>query len=156
MDNLYQARQLATLICSSEEAIDALIAHCDIAAQNLSVVLRVKRQANVGWSGDQIIRDAEIRKALAMEHQRRADWRKREFAASRFPAEFDQLNAAMPSRVAPDRVILVSDEFDRKAWRTYLRLMISKGPRVQALGLSLETRSRAGNLSLMARSLSSA
>ena len=30
VDDLRQARELATLICSSEEAIETFIAHCDV------------------------------------------------------------------------------------------------------------------------------
>jgi hypothetical protein len=54
VDDLRQARELTMLICSSEEAIETFIAHCDIAARDLllpygdvvmtlSIVLRIKR-----------------------------------------------------------------------------------------------------------------
>ncbi|WP_029079831.1 hypothetical protein [Bradyrhizobium sp. th.b2] len=112
VDDLCQARELASLICASGEAIDAFIAHCDLAARDLlmpygdvvmalSVVLRIKRTLD-GAEIDQIIRDVETRKALAVEHRRRADWRKSELAASRFRAECDHLNAAPPSHNAQD------------------------------------------------------
>ena len=44
-----------------------------------------------------IISDVEARKALALalERQRRADWRKRELAASRFRAKCDYLDGAV-------------------------------------------------------------
>jgi hypothetical protein len=53
-DDLRQARELALLICFSEEAIDTFIAHCDVAARDVlmphgdavivfSTVLRIKR-----------------------------------------------------------------------------------------------------------------
>jgi hypothetical protein len=60
----------------------------------LSTVLRIKRTLN-GREIDQIIRDVETRKALAIEQQRRADWRKSELAASRFRAECDYLDGAV-------------------------------------------------------------
>jgi hypothetical protein len=108
VDDLRQARELALLFCKSEEAIETFVAHCDVAARDLlmpygdvvialSIVLRIKRTLD-GPQIDQIILDMETRKALAMERQRRADWRKRELAASRFRAECDH-NAAYSERV---------------------------------------------------------
>ncbi|GIQ77097.1 hypothetical protein [Bradyrhizobium sp. RD5-C2] len=96
-DDLRQARELASLICTSDEAIDAFITYCDLAARDLlmpygdvvmalSVVLRIKRTLD-GAEIDQTIRGVEARKALAVEHRRRADWHKCELAASRFRAE---------------------------------------------------------------------
>ncbi|MCC8945329.1 hypothetical protein H8A97_09470 [Bradyrhizobium sp. Arg62] len=96
VDDLRQARELAMLICRSEEAIESFIEHCDLAARDLlmpygdvvialSVVLRIKRTLD-GAELDQIIRNVEARKALAVEHRRRADWRKSELAAKRFRA----------------------------------------------------------------------
>jgi hypothetical protein len=87
------------LICSSEEAIETFIAHCDVAARDLlmpygdvvivlSTVLRIKRTLD-GAEIDKIISDVEAGKALAMKRRRRADWRKREVAASRFRVECD-------------------------------------------------------------------
>jgi hypothetical protein len=35
VDDLRQARELALLICSSEEAFMTFIAHCDVAARDL-------------------------------------------------------------------------------------------------------------------------
>jgi len=106
VDDLRQARELALLFCKSEQAIETFIAHCDVAARDLllpygdlvialSVVLRIKRTLD-GAEIDKIILDMETRKALAMERQRRADWRKCELAASRFRAECDQLDARLP------------------------------------------------------------
>ena len=60
----------------------------------LSIVLRIKRTLD-GVEIDTIISDVEARKALALERQRRADWRKRELAASRFRAKCDDLDGAV-------------------------------------------------------------
>ena len=49
----------------------------------LSTVLRIKRTLD-GAEIDKIISDVEAGKALAVEHRRRAEWRQREVAASRF------------------------------------------------------------------------
>jgi hypothetical protein len=96
-DDLRQARELAMLICSSQQAIETFLAHCDIAARDLllpygdvvmalSIVLRIKRTLD-GAEIDKIISDVQVRKALAAEHRRRIDWRKRELAASSFQVE---------------------------------------------------------------------
>jgi hypothetical protein len=88
VDDLRQARELAMLICRSEEAIETFIAHCDVAARDLSlpygdvvmtlsIVLRIKRTLDSDEI-DKIISDVQARKGLAIEHRRRADWRKRE------------------------------------------------------------------------------
>ena len=90
-DDLRQARELALLFCKSEEAIETFVAHCDVAARDLlmpygdvvivlSTVLRIKRVLD-GAEIDRIILDVETRKALAIEHRRRAEWRKAELAA---------------------------------------------------------------------------
>ncbi|QIG96780.1 hypothetical protein [Bradyrhizobium sp. 6(2017)] len=103
------------MICTSDEAIDAFIAHCDLAARDLlmrygdvvmvlSVVLRIKRTLD-GAEIDQIILDVETRKALAMEHQRRSEWRECELAASRFRAECEHTSAASLSQLAHDQVV---------------------------------------------------
>ena len=57
----------------------------------LSTVLRIKRTLD-GREIDQIILDVETCKALAIEHKRRADWRKGELAAARFRAECEPLD----------------------------------------------------------------
>jgi hypothetical protein len=91
-DDLRRARDLAMLICSSEEAIETFIAHCDVAARDLllphgdvvialSVVLRIKRTLHA-VEIDNLISDLQARKALAAERRRRADWRKRELSAN--------------------------------------------------------------------------
>ena len=54
----------------------------------LFTVLRIKRTLD-GAKIDKIISGVQAGKALAMERRRRADWRKREVAASRFRAECD-------------------------------------------------------------------
>jgi hypothetical protein len=38
-DDLRQARELAMLICASEEAIETFIVHCDVAARDLLLPL---------------------------------------------------------------------------------------------------------------------
>jgi hypothetical protein len=102
VDDLRQARELAMLICSSEEAIETFIAHCDVAARDLlcpygdvvialSIVLRIKRTLN-SVEIDNLISDVQARKALAVESRRRADWRKRELAAIGFETACDHVN----------------------------------------------------------------
>lgn len=98
VDDLRQARELALLICKSEEAIQTFIAHCEIAARDLlmpygdilmavSIVLRIKRTLD-GAEIDKIIWDVETRKALAAEHRRREEWRKIELGAATFRAKW--------------------------------------------------------------------
>jgi hypothetical protein len=106
-DDLRQARELAMLICSSEEAIESFIAHCDVAAHDLllhygdvvmalSIVLRIKRTLD-GAEIDKVISDLQARKALAIEHWRRADWRARELSANGFEAACDHVaDASLP------------------------------------------------------------
>lgn len=85
VDDLRQGRELALLICKSEEAIQTFIAHCEIAARDLlmpygdvvmvlSIVLKIKRTLD-GIEIDRIIWDVEGRKAVALEQQRRKHWR---------------------------------------------------------------------------------
>ena len=84
VDDLRQARELAMLICSSDEAIETFIAHCDVAARALllpygdvvmvlSIVLRIKRTLD-GAEIDKIISDVQAPKAVAIEVQRRKRW----------------------------------------------------------------------------------
>jgi hypothetical protein len=72
VDDLRQARELAMLICSSEDAVETFIAHCDVAARDLlmpfgdvvmalSIVLRIKRTLN-GAEIDELISDVQARK----------------------------------------------------------------------------------------------
>jgi hypothetical protein len=86
VDDLRQARELAMLLCTSEEAIETFIAHCDVAARDLllpygdvvialSTVLRIKRTLN-GAEIDELISDLQTRKALAAEHRRRKEWQR--------------------------------------------------------------------------------
>ncbi|MGY3496761.1 hypothetical protein [Bradyrhizobium sp. USDA 4502] len=114
-DDLRQARELAMLICASEDAIDAFIAHCDFASRDtltpygdvlmaLSVVLRTKRTLD-GAEIDRIILDVETRKALAVEHQRRADWRKSELAARWFRGECEHTSAVPLSQLAHNQMV---------------------------------------------------
>ncbi|UPK35559.1 hypothetical protein IVB18_47780 [Bradyrhizobium sp. 186] len=69
----------------------------------LSTVLRIKRTLDAAEI-DKIIWDVETRKALAVEHRRRADWRKAEVEAERFRAQCVHIGAATVPRSAPDRV----------------------------------------------------
>jgi hypothetical protein len=113
-DDLRQARELAMLICFTEEAIETFIAHCDVAARDLllpygdvvialSTVLRIKRTMNA-VEIDSLISDLEARKAIAVEHRRRDDWRRRELSANRFSAEYRHAdNSPLPHR-AHDRM----------------------------------------------------
>jgi hypothetical protein len=84
VDDHRHARELAMLICSSEEAIETFIAHCDVAAwdlllpygdvvMTLSIVLRIKRTLD-GAEIDKIISDVQARKAEAVERGRRKRW----------------------------------------------------------------------------------
>ena len=68
----------------------------------LSTLFRIKRTLD-GAEIDEIIADVEARKAMAIEHWRRADWRKRELAASSFRAECVHAGAAALPYLAPDR-----------------------------------------------------
>jgi hypothetical protein len=114
VDDLRQARGLAMLIRSSEEAVETFIARCDVAARDLllpygdvvmtlSIVLRIARTLD-GAEIDKIISDVEARKAVAVEHRRRADWRKRELSANSFDAACHHVNDASMPHLAPDRV----------------------------------------------------
>jgi|ERR1700746_215258 hypothetical protein len=86
------------LICSSEEAVEAFIAHCEVAAHDLlmphgdavivlSTVLRIKRTLD-GAEIDEIISGLQAAKKLAIERHRRADWRQRELSANSLVAEY--------------------------------------------------------------------
>jgi hypothetical protein len=68
-----QARELAMLICTGEQAIETFIVHCDVAARDLllpygdvvmtlSIVLRIKRTLD-GQEIDKIISDPQARKS---------------------------------------------------------------------------------------------
>jgi hypothetical protein len=85
------------LICTSEEAIETFIAHCDIAARDLllphgdvvmvlSTVLRIARTLD-GPKIDKIISDLQTRKALATERMRRKRWERVIENAARLVAE---------------------------------------------------------------------
>ncbi|OSJ36484.1 hypothetical protein BSZ19_04065 [Bradyrhizobium japonicum] len=111
-DDLRQARELALLICKTEEAIETFLAHCDVAARDLlmpygdvvmtlSIVLRIKRTLD-GTEIDEIIRGLEAEKALAAEHRRRAEWKQSELAAGWFRAQCELLDAARRSSSAQD------------------------------------------------------
>lgn len=83
VDDLRQARELAMLICKTEEAVDTFIAHCELAARDL---LRSHGDILIAWLSscaskrvldgaeiDRIIRDVGARTALAIERQRRKE-----------------------------------------------------------------------------------
>jgi hypothetical protein len=97
VDDLRQARELAMLICASEEAIETFIAHCDIAARDLllpygdvvmvlSTVLRINRTLD-GAEIDDLISDVQTLKAQALERRRRVEWCRRELSARKFLAK---------------------------------------------------------------------
>jgi hypothetical protein len=107
-DDLRQARELALLFCKSEEAVESFIAHCDIAARDLliphrdsvivlSTVLRIKRTLD-GGEIDWVLADVQAQNALAMEHARRAQWRRSVENAAAFRAfvEFHYESIASP------------------------------------------------------------
>jgi hypothetical protein len=100
-DDLRQARELAMLFCTSEDAIKSFIAHCDVAARDLlmphcdsvivlSTVLRIRRTLD-GAEIDKIISDLQARKALAVEHTRRALWNRSIENAARFRTSVELL-----------------------------------------------------------------
>jgi hypothetical protein len=113
-DDLRQARELASLMCSSEEAVETFIAHCDTAARDLllpygdvvialATALRIKRTLD-GAEIDALISNVEMLKAQAIERCRRADWRKRELSARNFLAEQDHTGDAPLPYTAHDPV----------------------------------------------------
>jgi hypothetical protein len=69
----------------------------------VSDVLRIKRTLD-GAEIDKIIADVQARKALAIEHRRRARWRKQELAVNRFQAECGHASAAPLPYPAADRM----------------------------------------------------
>jgi hypothetical protein len=92
--DLRQARELAMLICFSEEAIDSFLSHADVAARDLlmphgavvmtlQLVLRIKRELT-GSEIDKIISDVLAREALAAERARRREWVRRIESAAAF------------------------------------------------------------------------
>ena len=66
-------------------------------------MLRIKRTLD-GAEIDKIIADVQARNALAIEHRRRADWRKRELAANGFQAKCGHASAAPLPYPAPDQM----------------------------------------------------
>lgn len=113
-DDLRQARELALLICKTEEAIETFLAHCDVAARDLlmpygdvvivlATILRIKRTLD-GAEIDEIIRGLEAQKALAAEHRRRSVWKQAEVAADWFRAQCDHIDVVGVTRFALDPV----------------------------------------------------
>jgi hypothetical protein len=114
VSDIEQAVGLASLCCKSPQAVERFLAFCEQQAHDLlyphapiimslSIVLRNARTLD-GAEIDKIIADQQALKARAIEHRRRADWRKRELAAASFHAECHHPNAASPSHFAPDRL----------------------------------------------------
>jgi hypothetical protein len=114
VDDVRQARELAVLICSSDEAVDSSIAHCDVAARDLlmrygdvvmalSTVLRIKWTMN-GAEIDELISDVQTRKARAIELARRADWKRRELSARAFLADINHAGDTPLPHTAQDLV----------------------------------------------------
>lgn len=66
-------------------------------ASVVSDVVRIERTLN-STQITKIIADVQARKAGAIEQRRRVEWHRRELAASRFRAEYDQAGAAATSR----------------------------------------------------------
>lgn len=107
-DDLRQARELALLICKTEEAIETFLAHCDVAARDLlmpygdvvivlATILRIKRTLD-GAEIDEIIRGLEAQKALEAEHRRRSEWKRCEEAADWFRAQCDHIEVVRVTR----------------------------------------------------------
>ena len=69
----------------------------------LSTVLRIKRALD-GAEIDKIISDLQAGKALAIEHRRRADWRKREMATKSFLTENGHADSASLPHPVQDRL----------------------------------------------------
>jgi hypothetical protein len=115
VSDVEQAVGLASLCCKSAEAVERFLDFCEQQAHDLllphgdvvialSTVLRIKRTLD-GAEIDKIISDLQARKALAAEHRRRDDWRKRELAASRFQEECDYRDDAPLQHPAQHRVL---------------------------------------------------
>jgi hypothetical protein len=113
-DDRRQASELASLICKTPQAIERFIEFCsqqatDMLSENITVllsldiVLRIAREMT-GEQIDRAIVTALAAEAAAVERRRRADWRKRELAASSFQIECGHANVASLPRAAPDRV----------------------------------------------------
>ncbi|MCK1607250.1 hypothetical protein IVB02_39235 [Bradyrhizobium sp. 166] len=127
VSDVEHAMKYASLVCKSPEAADRFVRLCEAMADDLlrpygdvvialSTVLRTKRTLN-GREIDKIIWDVETRKALAIEHRRRAEWRKAEVDAERFRA---QCVATLPQRrhVLHQTRCVISDTDDQMARRT--------------------------------------
>jgi hypothetical protein len=96
-DDLRQARELAMLICASEEAVESFIAHSDIVARDLllpygavimtlQLVLRIKRSLDA-VEIDNVISTTLAQQELAVEHARRRQWQQRVENAAAFKPE---------------------------------------------------------------------
>ncbi|MBH5400696.1 hypothetical protein HZZ13_23310 [Bradyrhizobium sp. CNPSo 4010] len=70
----------------------------------LSTVLRIKRTRDGREIDDEIIADVATRKSMAIEQNRRAEWREAELAAGRFRATCDHAEVARLSSSAHDPV----------------------------------------------------
>jgi hypothetical protein len=103
-DDRRQARELASLICKSPQAIERFISLCEqqaldllaphaLAVMSLQIVLRMRRTMSAAEI-DRVIATVIAEQSLAVEHRRRADWRKRELAANSFEATCDHVHDA--------------------------------------------------------------
>jgi hypothetical protein len=82
----------------------------------LSTLLRIKRTLN-GREIDQIILDVETRKALAIEHKRRADWRKSGWRQPVFRAKCEPLHAVRLTHHCPNKMPQSKNLVDLKVRR---------------------------------------
>jgi hypothetical protein len=70
------------------------------AVMTLAIVLRIKRTLD-GAEIDRIISDVQVRRSLATERRRRANWRASELSAKRFEAECHHADAAALRSTSP-------------------------------------------------------
>ena len=114
VSDLEHTIKYAALVCRSPEAAKKFISLCETMARDLlrpyafilialSTVLKIRRTLT-GKEIDDLIANTCAGFELAAEHRRRADWRKRELAASSFQIECGHANVASLPHTAPDRV----------------------------------------------------
>jgi hypothetical protein len=111
-DDLRQARELALLICRSEEAIETFVAHCVIAARDLlmpygdvvmglSIVLRIKR--TLDGCRDRCFYFRKRAKLLSSNVIAAPIGANASWQPKCFEAEAHHADAATASHLAPDR-----------------------------------------------------
>jgi hypothetical protein len=59
-DDIRQARELAMLICTSEEAIETFLAHCDVVARSVSLTMRPTFQITRAIRGELGLRELNV------------------------------------------------------------------------------------------------